>query len=291
MVDIAVIGCGSLGGNIALNLSELKEVDNLIIVDDDEVETKNLENSLYREEDVGRSKTSALRDIIHFHDNNTCVMALESKFIEGETTIPDVDLVIDCRDFIYDRKDIIDCRMYMSSRYLIIDCRKDIHYARNHQGKYLNKLTKEDLRLAAFSAAMFFHKGLLSSIIEKQIVHKIELDYMNRDYSNALQLIRDKEDSLFDAVPGDSKILNLHENADPILRLNRDSDLTIFVGDRNSPLRKKQIKQGTLSELNDVINCLTEMIQFSITYNNYLISIGNVENCIFIELLVETGAA
>lgn len=289
MTTIAIIGNGSLGGFLALSLSELEEVDNLILIDDDKVESKNLKNSVFREVDVGRSKTSALRDIIYMHDNNTYVQAIETKFIEGESVLPDLDLAIDCRDYIYDRKDVIDCRMYMSGRYLIIDCRKDISYATNHQGKYLNKLTKDDLRLAAFNASMFIHKGLLNDLNE--MVHKIELDYMNRDVSNALQLRKDKTDLLVDSVPGDRKILNLQENINPIIELNKDADITVYLGDRKLPLIEKEVYKQTLISPDDVIRCLTSFIEVPHSFNNYLISVGRDGLSCFIELLAETGAA
>jgi len=291
MNSVAVIGCGSLGGYLTEAIADLCDVDRIIIVDPDTVEKKNLTNSIYERQDIGRLKVEALKEIIDLHKTGVEIQSFPLKYIEGETKIPNCDIVIDCRDFIYDRKNEINTRMYISSRYLIIDCRTDISYAKNHQGKYLDKLSKTDLKVASTSAATLLQKGHLSDIIKHQMVHKIELDYLSRDVCNALNLKLMKPDEVFDCQKNETKLVNLDENIQPIINLNKSCELKVCLGDRNKPMATKTIPKGRLCRPHDVIKTLVETIDLPYTYNSYLILVGKERDLVYIELLAETGAA
>ena len=117
--SIAVIGIGTLGGHLVKCLSELECVKRIVLVDFDVVEPKNISNSIYSPKDIGRFKTDALKELITLGNDDIQIISLNEEFNEGCTEIPSCDLVIDCRDYIYDRGNIIDCRMYISSRFLI----------------------------------------------------------------------------------------------------------------------------------------------------------------------------
>ena len=58
-----IIGCGSVGGNIAVDLVRLG-VTKLTLYDFDVVESHNLANQIYRQKDVGDSKVEALLSIL-----------------------------------------------------------------------------------------------------------------------------------------------------------------------------------------------------------------------------------
>lgn len=291
MENVAVIGCGSLGGYLARSLTELDGVHKLVIVDYDRVEEKNLRNSIFRKDDVGQLKTTVLSKIIKQHNKNIEIKTIEEKFLEGETQIPHCDLVIDCRDFIYNRGDVIDARMYISSRYLIIDCRKDMEYETNYKGRYLRNLTKADLRNAAFSAMMFIHKGLLKNVIKQQLVHKIELDYLNREVAKSINLMKRKPDEVFEHHHGEEKLVNLPQSLDRIKSMNRENELTIYVGSRDFPIITHQVPRGRLRDSNDVVVCLLSVVELPFTFNNYIVSPGREEGKYFVELIIETGAA
>jgi hypothetical protein len=289
--SVVIIGCGSLGGYLVQSLSELEEIKKLVLIDFDRIQKKNIRNSIFRTDDIGRYKTVALSEIISDLNNNITIETIESGFIEGETKIPKCDLVIDCRDFIHDRRDIIDIRMYMSSRYLILDCRKNISYKSHYEGRYLHNLTKTDLRNATFIAAMFIHKGLIHDVIKNQMIHKIELDYLNRDIANTINLIKRKPDEIIEYHNGESKLINLSENLYKIKKMNKKNKITIYVGSKNYPVAEKQISQGQLKDSNDIIVCLIKMLELPYPFNNYIVSPGYDKGAYYIELLAETGAA
>ena len=58
-----IIGCGSVGGNVAVYLARLG-VTKMTLYDFDKVEPHNLANQVFRQKDVGELKTTALLDIL-----------------------------------------------------------------------------------------------------------------------------------------------------------------------------------------------------------------------------------
>ncbi|MCK5610873.1 ThiF family adenylyltransferase [Candidatus Pacearchaeota archaeon] len=289
--SIAVIGCGSLGGYLAQSISQLDEMSEIILVDYDRVELKNINNSIYRREDVGEFKVVVLKKIITFQRSDIRVTTIDQKYVERETYIPKTDLTIDCRDFIYDRLGLIDVRLYISSRYLIVDGRQDVKYEAHHRGRYIQELTKTDLRNAAFSASLFIHKGLITDVTRKRLVHKIELDYLNRDMGQALERAKNQPDLIYDFQEDERKLTNLHENIGPILEMNKQHEVSVFVGDRNNPTISRSIDIGRLKNTRDVVSCLASMIDLPFGFNHYIVSPGFDRNIYYIELLPETGAA
>jgi len=288
---VAIVGCGSLGSHLAQSLSELDEIKDLVLIDHDKVEKKNLRNSCFRTGDIGQQKTEALCCSIGQRREDVILTAINEKFIEGKTPIPECDLVIDCRDYVYDRKGSIHVRMYMSSRYLIVDGRHDVEYASNHQGRYLHRLSKTDLRVAAFSAAVLVQKGLLQEIIDKQLIHKIELDYLNRDIAESMALVRRKPDEILEPHEGERKLTNLYENLPKIRDMNQNHPVFIFVGSREYPIVKRKIPAGSIRDSNDAIACLISSLDLPFVFNSYIVSPGCHNGCHFVELIAETGAA
>jgi len=290
---VTILGCGSLGGFLAYCLAQLGQTESLKLIDFDLVEEKNLQNSIYRPEDIGEFKPIALKKIIEHNTPTVEIETLVEAYKEPTTeSIKDTsDLVIDCRDFIYDRMGTIDVRMYISSRYLVIDCRRHTEYETNHAGRYLETLNKQDIYNAAFSASMFIHKGLLAGLIEKQMVHKIELDFLDRDMADTMSQIKRKPDEILEYHSDDNKLINLTENLHKIQKINKKNDMTIFVGSKHSPIATKQISMGHFQDSNDIVVCLLQMVDLPYPFNNYVVVPKKEDGMYFIELLAETGAA
>lgn len=62
-VPITVIGAGAVGSFTTLTLAKMG-FSNLTVYDDDDVDSHNLPNQMYRLEDLGRRKTDALADLV-----------------------------------------------------------------------------------------------------------------------------------------------------------------------------------------------------------------------------------
>lgn len=60
---IHIVGCGSVGANVASQLARLG-VTKFTLWDFDEVEPKNLANQVFRNKDIGKPKVEALKDIL-----------------------------------------------------------------------------------------------------------------------------------------------------------------------------------------------------------------------------------
>lgn len=61
--QIHIIGCGSVGSTVAENLARCGVTD-MVLWDFDTVESKNIVNQMFRQQDVGRPKVEALQDIL-----------------------------------------------------------------------------------------------------------------------------------------------------------------------------------------------------------------------------------
>ncbi len=62
-LNVTIIGCGSTGSFVALNLAKMG-VKNIKVIDFDIVEAHNLPNQFYRTQDINKPKVEALKEII-----------------------------------------------------------------------------------------------------------------------------------------------------------------------------------------------------------------------------------
>lgn len=59
-----IIGCGGVGSWLAHSMAKLIEPKNILLVDGDTLEEKNLDRQLFSMEDIGRNKAEALADLL-----------------------------------------------------------------------------------------------------------------------------------------------------------------------------------------------------------------------------------
>jgi len=281
--SIAVIGTGTLGGFVANALSNLENLETLIVIDHDTVEPKNLKNSIYRQIDVGLSKVEALNDIISHKNPDLTIMTMNERFIEGKTKIPKCELVLDCRDYTYDRRSEIDVRLYISSRYLMVDCRKNVEYKSKTEGKYLMLLNKQDLRYAAGLIAMIVSNNTIDNLMKDKVVQKYELDYVKRIDNDTCDIVYENPES-------EDKFINLPDKILPILQANKQSDLEVCVGSSVYPLAEHLIPQNALKSGSDIIVNLSKAVECH-NFNNFVVALHQNNGSFLLELIPETGAA
>lgn len=281
---VTVIGVGTLGGFTAEAIANLESTEKLIIVDDDVVEQKNLKNSIYRPIDIDTAKVDALKDIILHQNYDVEIWAFQTKYIEGVTKIPDKGLVIDCRDFTYNRNNEIDARFYISSRYLMGDFRKNVCYLEPQEGRYIVELTRQDLRYAASIISMMIENNVITKLINNQTVQKYELDCVKH-------IDKTQCDIVYDSIPGNEKFVNLTETLLPIIGENQDKAVTVFVGSKVDPIVQQLIPAKTFNDSRDIVQQLSSIVAYQKDFNHFVISFFREENNIYIELIPETGAA
>jgi len=280
---ITVIGIGTLGGFVANSISNLENLETLILIDHDTVESKNLKNSVYRQIDVGLTKVEALTDIISHKNPDLTIITMNEQFIEGKTNIPKCDLVLDCRDFTYDRGRLIDVRLYISSRYLMVDCRKNVNYKTKAEGKYLTQLTKQDLRYAGSMMSILVSNDTITNLMKDKVVQKYELDYVKHINNDVCDIVYECQD-------GEEKFVNLPDTILPILQANKKADLEVCVGSSLFPLDGHLIPKNTLHSGNDIVVSLTKVVACH-NFNNFVVSLYQNNDTFILELIPETGAA
>jgi len=279
--SIAVIGLGTLGGYVVEAVSNLDQVETIVIIDHDKVERKNLSNSIYRAVDVGASKTDALVEIIKHKTPDKTIISFKEMYIENKIQIPKCDIIFDCRDYTYDRGKVIDARLYISSRYLIVDARKNVIYKTPQEGKYLEMLTKDDLRYASSIVSMLISTGTISNLMKYQSVQKYELDYV-KHLENKCDVIYDNDDG---------KFINLPQQIHPIIESNKKSEVQVIMGNRTTPISQRTIPMNQLRSTKDIIENLLCVSQAMCGFNHFVISTYKEGQMFYIELIPETGAA
>lgn len=285
--NICLIGLGTIGGFLAKNLSEIESIKKLLLIDYDTVETENIKNSIYTNKDIGKLKTSAIYDKL---DNKKHVKILNEKFIEGKTKIPFFDLILDCRDFTYNRKELIDARLYVSYRSLIIDCRKNVNYEKQHEGKYITRLTKTDLRNASLNVTTLIENGLFKKIVKKGIVYEIPIDFVSENIQKQL----DKNiDVIYDCNNVlEKRLINLNNHYSSIININKKNDLVVYLGNKKLPYNSTIVPKNNLRSIQDIVQNFTSLTKnLPYQFNYYIITITNYNNQFYVELLPETGSA
>ena len=189
-----------------------------------------------------------------------------------------------CSPFTYNRKAEIDARFYISSRYLMADFRKNVTYKKKQAGKYILELTKNDLRHAASIISMMVESGTIQSLIESQSVQKYELDHFKKIDDHCYDIV-------YENVVGEDKFVNLPDKIVPILDLNKNKEVTVFLGSRVFPVSELLIPENTLKDSKDLISKSTSLVSCQTDFNNFVISVYNDQRNTYVELIPETGAA
>jgi len=283
---ILVIGVGSFGGFLCKHLSELDSVEQLYIVDLDCVEPKNARNSIYSISQVGEYKVDALA---HNIQDEVSVMGFRSKYEEGETTLPKVDLVIDCRDMVCDRGTEIDVRLYISGTQLIIDCRKNVKCHREYKGSYSINLSKSEISKAAFFAAQILESEELINLRGNNLIQTIDLDLIPEAlYRSVKETLENKSDILYEVFDQTNRIQRLEENIQPIMKLNKTKDVKVLVSERPEC---SVIPKGALNNSSDLIEKLTDMVKEHSDFMNFLVVMKERNGEVYVELIEETGGS
>jgi len=264
---ICVIGLGSLGSYLCKYLSELDQVEHLVLVDRDIVDINNCRKSAIVKYQVGMRKVDAVGQMIY---NNVKITKIHQEYIEGLTTLPKSDLVIDCRDEFCKRKKEIDIRMFISENHLVLDCTKN-RECKRREGRYIFEIPKEQISVAGFFAARIIGSKEISKMLKNKIIHTIDLKTLVPLGSEEIQLILDnREDIIYDYYKGSEKLLQVEENLLPIFNSNKTNDIEVFIGEEHPvkqflDLQKMPyyavVPKDTLRQPSDIIPVLIKLTE------------------------------
>lgn len=105
-LDVSLIGCGGIGGFVALNLAKMG-VNLLILIDSDKVEEENTGSQIYGDTDIGSHKVNALQEIVGTLSPDTNIMTLPARIpSEASWEWFAAPLVISAVDSIQSRQEI-----------------------------------------------------------------------------------------------------------------------------------------------------------------------------------------
>ena len=305
---IAVIGLGTLGGALCKQISEMESIDELVIVDYDVLESKNVYNSVYKASQIGEPKVDALKELI---EDDIHVSPLNMKYKEGKTSLPQCDLVVDCRDVVCDRGNEIDVRLYISGKILILDCRKNVKTKHNYEGSYRRRLTKSELNKAGFFAAQIICSDEITHLKQNNTVQRIDLNLLPSIINKEMRKRFDNHiDIIYESVDGVDRLQCLTENIQPIMKLSREGNVKVYVGERESknlnlinPIRPVDsiletpktkfavIPQSSLRTSSDLINALSDIVKSQHNLVNFIVTVRELNGETYVELIEETGAA
>ena len=139
---IHIVGCGSVGSTIAENLARCG-VKNMVLYDFDTVEAHNIVNQMFRQQDVGRPKVEALKDILtDINPELSDTVELKPDGWKGKLMSGYIFL---CVDSIELRREIVE--KHMDSPYVkaVFDFRTLLESAQHYAADWSQYKMKQDL--------------------------------------------------------------------------------------------------------------------------------------------------
>jgi hypothetical protein len=104
--EIVIIGCGGVASFLLPCLLKLlKGQTQVVLVDGDKLEMKNLDRQLFRIDQIGQNKAEALKDVLGAPEN---IRVVPSYFSMGALAVPEGTLIIGCADNHAARKAILE---------------------------------------------------------------------------------------------------------------------------------------------------------------------------------------
>lgn len=139
---IHIVGCGSVGSTVAENLARMG-VTKFVLWDFDTVESKNVVNQMFTQNDVGRPKVEALKDIL-LAINPDIGMDIELKpgGWQGKLMSGYIFLCVDNIDL---RREIVEKHMDSPFVKAVFDFRTGLENAQHYAADWTNYKMKSDL--------------------------------------------------------------------------------------------------------------------------------------------------
>lgn len=139
---IHIVGCGSVGSTVAENLARCG-ITKMTLWDFDKVENHNIVNQMFRQQDVGKFKVEALKDILcDINPDISAAVELKPEGWKGRLLSGYIFLCVDNIDL---RREIV--KEHMDSPYVkaVFDFRTLLESAQHYAADWSNVQMKKDL--------------------------------------------------------------------------------------------------------------------------------------------------
>lgn len=123
-VDMTVVGCGSAGANITLQLARTEMIGSAVLIDKDNIEQKNLRNQPYGLRDIYYNKAQKLKDLYGNIKNTPIVVHqnwienIAGSIYNSKYLLNTVDLLT-VRDYVNKN---MNCKYIIDTRFKDLDC-------------------------------------------------------------------------------------------------------------------------------------------------------------------------
>lgn len=290
--DIIVIGIGSLGGFFSKYMAECDYIKKLTLVDDDIVDNKNHENSIYTKEDIGKLKTHALS--IKLFGNNKEIKTKTMQYDGTNISYKDADMIVDCRDIQCFVDNNISFKASISGELLVIDCNKNLHRSDNimTSGEYDVNIGKEKIKLAASIMSQLISNGFINKLIDNNMKYNIDLFQIEKEMVSELISIKknrpEKENIIIDDNTTLKKVSNLLDIKNKIITMNKTQNITF----RNDNLSFEKISpKKSIKSVTDIISVIDPIVSVPVPAFSYFLKIDKVENNVIINIIPNSGGA
>lgn len=139
---VHIIGCGSVGSTVAENLARCG-VTKMTLWDFDKVEPHNISNQMFRNQDIGRLKVEALRDIlIEINPDIADSLEIEPNGWNGKILSGYIFLAVDNIDL---RREIVEKHFYSQFVKAVFDFRTGLEDAQHYAADWSDMKMKQNL--------------------------------------------------------------------------------------------------------------------------------------------------
>lgn len=139
---IHIVGCGSVGSTIAENLARCG-IKNMVLWDFDKVESRNIVNQMFRQQDIGKLKVNALKDILcGINPELSDTIELKPDGWNGKVMSGYIFLCVDDIDI---RREIVEKHMNNSFVKAVFDVRTMLTGAQHYAASWSDHKSKQDL--------------------------------------------------------------------------------------------------------------------------------------------------
>lgn len=139
---VHIIGCGSVGSTVAENLARCG-IKNFVLWDFDTVESHNVSNQMFTEEDVGEPKTTALAKLLFkINPEIKSSLVLRNQGWSGQALSGYIFMCVDSIDI---RRKIVSEHMNSPNVKAIFDFRTSLESAQHYAADWSDKKMKESL--------------------------------------------------------------------------------------------------------------------------------------------------
>ncbi len=192
--EIAIIGCGAIGSFLGMSLAKMG-LTKFVLVDFDRVESHNLPNQFFKEEDLGVRKSVATYNNMHDFNSDVQIKARGSKFKPYD--IKNSHIVVSCVDSMKVRKQIFNACKKNKNIQLFIDTRMgglegQIYFIEMNKKKEIKnyektlftdeqasqlRCTERSIIFTVLGIVSFVCNQIVKALNEEKIRNYIVLDY------------------------------------------------------------------------------------------------------------------